>query len=224
MGVGQNIFHLLYGGKKVNNKTYTFYDIIGVKDELKQSGQVRIVREFEKHAQLWAFHQYEICKIGPSNLLNDQRISRNPMAFLRVLSDSAFLYLDDEYELKTHFEYSVNFKNFLEEKGGLKVFCIFNRDIEANSDGESFVGGTLGKGNEPTYLRLGGVGPAWSNIIESLEPLRKQNKNVWKGKYTMYCLNSKNIVPPYVSKAYFTFVGIDENGHDKSIELHAIEK
>ena len=205
-------------------KTYAFYDIIGVKDELKQGGRVRIVHEFEKHAQLWAFHQHEICKIGPSTLLNNPGIARYPMAFLRVLSDSAFLYLDDEYELNTHFEFTINFKKFLEEKGGLKVFCIFNRDIETNPGGISFVGGTLVKGTEPTYFRLGGVGPAWSNIIEALAPLRETNKKVWKGKFTIYCLDRCNIVPPYVSKAYFPFVGIDENGYDKSIELHAIEK
>jgi len=181
-----------------NTKTYSYFDLIGIKDLIDQGEGYKILSKFWKETEIWTDTIATEFSFLPLNTINNnQAYTKKPTVYLNVLSDSAILYTQKEYTLEAFYRISLNLKDYLSEKG-LNVYCIINKDEVLTKYNLPALGGrAVDNDNSPLYNFVVDSGPAWVNIYFADRKIRSRKD--WHDKYTLYCVKAENIFSDFKS-------------------------
>jgi len=208
------------------DKTYAYFDAIGMKEALKTPEGILLLYDFWKQSDIWLSRRnwYNDSDDYLFKGYGEMAKEPSPNVYLRVFSDSAILSMDKEYPLKTFYKIVNHYMEHLKTAAKLPSYCIINSDKEVKPPTDSATGGLpIDDKHIPYFIKIAGIGPAWGNIFLALPKLEKQNAKVWHDKYKMYCIGENNIVPPYRNKGGIPIKGINEKGQKVTVYLHALE-
>lgn len=194
-------------------RTYAYFDLIGTKKSMRGNA--------EKLKTYWQALEKcpEIASTGYRARLKDGGLV-TPSPVVRVFSDSALLYMNEELkQLRDFYEIVEIFLGVL-RRFELAVYCIVNKDWEIPTPTQYSYTRYSSPQPDTAFSFVIGAGAAILNIFIA-EELIKGHKE-WHGRYFLYCIGSgkENISEDYQDLDSMPFEGFD--GEEKKI--FALEK
>ena len=202
----------------MNQKTYAFFDVIGIKHAFRQGNAAEILTKFWNEVDGWTMSGFK--DVGKVRVYGQNR-DQDPSPFVRTYSDSAILYNKPEIEIEDFYCLALSLKKKIDIAAG-GSYTIINRDDEIVAPSRPILGGIpMGQNNKPRYENIFGSGPAFINIyladLALKEAIKDKQLNL---DFRIYCVGRQSFPRSCEVKASMTFKG----HNDIACDLFAVDE